>query len=326
MAEQIRQRSKSRTRWRKMAMVRERQIPCIQEEDETTSNSIAIFEKVNEQKSHPEIRSQTLYSLAEILRDMPERNGHKVIENDSVKNRKVTEVDLKKTIFDMNWNRRRSMAGYFGCADCEICRISKFGDRFKNQFSGIWYKIKDTIDCSDQNVLYIATCLICESKLQYAGSAVDMNDQLKKLKHDTKNAGPREKPENELSRHFAEVHGGWYADGVQLQLLKIVTQEDFPNINAALEYSETSMVTQLSLYVPNGMNLRKEDRVARRNSIPNSIDTPSLSIGLSQVEPGAAKVSRWSRLDYFHNKPKQKELTDIAELLLQQARVQDESQ
>ena len=118
----------------------------------------------------------------------------------------------------------------------------------------------------------------------------------------------------------------WYTDGVQFQLVKIITQEDFPNIKSALEYSATSMVTQLSLYVPNGMNLQKEDRVARRNSIPNSIDIPSLSLGLTQVEPGAAQVSRWSRLDYFHNKPKQKELTDIAKLLLQQARVQDESQ
>ena len=69
------------------------------------------------------------------------------------------------------------------------------------------------------------------------------------------------------------------------------------------------------------MNLQKEDIVARRNSIPNSMATPYLSL----VEPGAAKISRWSKLVYFHSKPKKKELMDIAKLLLQQARVQDET-
>ena len=70
----------------------------------------------------------------------------------------------------MNWNRKRSMAGYFECAECEIC------NRFKIQFACIWFKIKDTIDCTDQNILYIATCLKCKNKLQYARSAVDMKD------------------------------------------------------------------------------------------------------------------------------------------------------
>ena len=34
---------------------------------------------------------------------MLERNKYKVSDDDSNKNRKVTEVELKKTIFDVNW-------------------------------------------------------------------------------------------------------------------------------------------------------------------------------------------------------------------------------
>ena len=29
---------------------------------------------------------------------------------------------------------------------------------------------------------------------------------------------------NELSYHFFSVHGGWYEDGVQFQLIKVVSQ------------------------------------------------------------------------------------------------------
>ena len=76
---------------------------------------------------------------------------------------------------------------------------------------------------------------------------------------------------NELSHHFFSVHGGWYEDGVQFQLIKLVTQattqemfstfpsllqEGFPDITKALETQEFNMNMQLELFSPKGLNLR----------------------------------------------------------------------
>ena len=144
-----------------------------------------------------------------------------------------------------------------------------------------------------------------------------MRERIIKHKSDTKNVRPREKPDDELSRHFFEIHGGWYVDGVQFQLVKIVEQGDFTDIKAAMESCENSMMTQLSLFEPTGMNLRKEDKVARRNSLPGAISIPPLNL-----EPLPNKMSRWSRLDHFRKKPKE-ELTDLAHLLLTQAKLQE---
>ena len=155
-----------------------------------------------------------------------------------------------------------------------------------------------------------------------------MRERIIKHKNDTTNVRPREKPDDELSRHFFEIHGGWYVDGVQFQLVKIVEQGDFPDIKAAMESCVNSMMTQLSLFEPTGMNLRKEDKVARRNSLPSVISIPPLNLGPlpnNESKP-TNKMSRWSRLDYFHSKPKNEELTDLARLLLQQAKLQEENE
>ena len=78
---------------------------------------------------------------------------------------------------------------------------------------------------------------------------------------------------NELSYHFFSIHGGWYEDGVQFQLIKVVTQvqnidkcdtlvelkyfqENFPDMTKALENQELNMNMQLELFSPKGLNLR----------------------------------------------------------------------
>ena len=86
--------------------------------------------------------------------------------------------------------------GYYGCGHCQVCRISAFGDKFKIQHSNNWYKIKgwillnsyihllnrliclDCIDCESENVLYIATCLLCDKKVQYGGYAFNIKTRL----------------------------------------------------------------------------------------------------------------------------------------------------
>ena len=186
-------------------------------------------------------------------------------------------------------------------------------------------EIKETIDCNPENVLYLATCLMCDNRLQYGGSTKNMRERIIMHKNDTKNVRPREKPDDELSQHFFEIHGGWYVDGVQFQLVKIVEQGELPDIKAAMESCENSMMTQLSLFEPTGMNQRKEDKVARRNSLPGVIPITPLNLGIlpNNERNATNKMSRWSRLDYFHNKPKKEELTDVARLLLQQAKLQE---
>ena len=61
---------------------------------------------------------------------------------------------------------------------------------------------------------------------------------------------------SELSFHFFSVHGGWYENGIQVQVVKQVQQEDHPNMTTALEAQELHMLAQLELFTPKGLNLR----------------------------------------------------------------------
>ena len=310
-----------------MARVKNSDIPIIKEEDESMIDVTWIFEKVSNIEKNIKIskerRAPKLRNLTNLIRSLP---TVKRSEEDGTDDRATMKhqndsklTDDKKVVFDMNWNHRRSIAGYYGCGDCELCKVSKFGEKFKVEHSGDWYKIKETIDCNPQNVLYLATCVLCKNQPQYAGSTKDMRERIIKHKADTKNIRPREKPEDELSRHFFETHGGWYAEGVLFQIVKIVEQGEFKDMKEALESSAHNMMAQLSLYEPGGMNQRKEDKIARKNSAP-PLNLKILPNGEHDI---TAKVSRWSRLDYYKNKAKKEELTDVAHLLLQHARSQE---
>ena len=45
-----------------------------------------------------------------------------------------------------------------------------------------FFRYLDCIDCSTTNILYLATCRLCSTNLQYAGSARDINEQIVNIK------------------------------------------------------------------------------------------------------------------------------------------------
>ena len=47
------------------------------------------------------------------------------------------------------------MPGYYGCGDCFVCRVSIFGDKFKVNNSGSWFKIKGFIVLFNFNTVFI---------------------------------------------------------------------------------------------------------------------------------------------------------------------------
>ena len=53
-------------------------------------------------------------------------------------------LSYKNTIYNLNWREKRSVPGYYGCGQCDLCRCSIFGDRFKVQHNNSWYHIKGT--------------------------------------------------------------------------------------------------------------------------------------------------------------------------------------
>lgn len=81
------------------------------------------------------------------------------------------------------------------------------------------------------------------------------------------------------------------------------------------------MKAQLELYFPKGLNLRKEDIVARRMSVEYSA---GLGRSLPRLEKEEGRRTRWSRLDHFIHKPtKFDELMDAARLLLKAKREEE---
>ena len=64
--------------------------------------------------------------MTKILRNRPNVEAYDKAEN-AVKEivRKDYQKNCKRTIFNMNWNHRRSIAGYYGCGDCDLCKVSK---------------------------------------------------------------------------------------------------------------------------------------------------------------------------------------------------------
>ena len=128
---------------------------------------------------------------------------------------------------------------------------------------------------------------------------------------------------DELSTHFAEVHGGWYEDGLQIQLLKYVEQSQHPDISTAMEAEEKKMKLQFHLFVPNGLNIRNKSKATTGLPVLGEPKNPALSLSPSQ---GSDK-SRWSRLDYFKKEPSRTDnlMNDLTKLLLQQVKKEREA-
>ena len=55
--------------------------------------------------------------------------------------RNVEILNYTNTIANLNWRAKRDVPGYYGCGDCELCKLSIFGDKFKVHHSNHWYKI-----------------------------------------------------------------------------------------------------------------------------------------------------------------------------------------
>ena len=95
--------------------------------------------------------------------------------------RNVEILNYTNTIANLNWRAKRDVAGYYGCGDCGLCKLSIFGDKFKVHHSNYWYKISDNLDCQSSNILYLATCRLCPDNLQYAGAARDIKLQISNI-------------------------------------------------------------------------------------------------------------------------------------------------
>ena len=110
--------------------------------------------------------------------------------------RNVEILNYTNTIANLNWRAKRDVPGYYGCGDCELCKLSIFGDKFKVHHSNYWYKISgwlvvlqkqyyhspsDNVDCESSNILYLATCRLCPDNLQYAGAARDIKLQISNI-------------------------------------------------------------------------------------------------------------------------------------------------
>ena len=94
----------------------------------------------------------------------------------------------------------------------------------------------------------------------------------------------------------------------------------------ALEAKERSMLYQLDLYAPRGLNLRHEDVMARRMSQSMTF-SKRVILPLVPDKDSSVVRSRWSRLDYFRIKPtKLEELTDVARILLMTKREEEKEQ
>ena len=77
--------------------------------------------------------------------------------------------------------------GCFKCKakTCDICKnYSVPGNQFQSLSTKDTFKIKNRIDCNEQNVIYLITCTSC--KVQYVGSSVDSKSRFREHKSDIK--------------------------------------------------------------------------------------------------------------------------------------------
>ena len=167
--EKVRRREVTRTRWTKIAR-NESPAPGAgldEEDDDDLEN--ALFERVQtfdmkvEQLMNRKTKKKDLpklFDFTKLIKAKPkgESQGTNVSEIVSKASKADPELlKYKNTIYDNNWNKKRSISGYFGCGGCEVCQVSKFGDKFKIERSGHWFQITDNLDCEAGNVLYLAT-------------------------------------------------------------------------------------------------------------------------------------------------------------------------
>ena len=140
--------------------------------------------------------------------------------------------------------------GYWGCGGCLACSNAVFADRFLVVGTDSWYLIPDALDCTSGPALYLATCLLCPTRLQYGGVT---NNLAKTIIWHREEAERRDgRPDNDLSEHLALEHGGWYSEGVQWQLVKQVSP--LPSLLQVEEREEkdllVKMLNELCLWWP----------------------------------------------------------------------------
>ena len=141
---------------------------------------------------------------------------------------------------------------------CDLC--SNFlaqGKHFSSASTGKSYPILDTVSCTSNNVIYLATCLICN--VQYVGStATPFKVRFRNHKSDLIN----NKSRCELAVHFnSKPHNLEHIRFIIIEKIRSTS-----NVDTILTKREAYWMAQLCTMHPHGLNKRKEFNSQKRIS------------------------------------------------------------
>ena len=147
--------------------------------------------------------------------------------------------------------------GCFKCnKKCDLCKnFFTESNSFQSCATGRKYKIKQSMDCSSTNVIYLVTCTKCN--LQYVGSTTT---QFKIRFRNHKSSMKTNKKTCEVAIHFNAIQHQ-LSDFKFICIEKIVNQE---NIENKLITREAYWTVQLRTLPPYGLNKRQEFRSKSR--------------------------------------------------------------
>ena len=69
--------------------------------------------------------------------------------------RNVEILNYTNISYNLNWRAKRDVPGYYGCGDCGLCKVSRFGDKFKVHHSNYWYKISGWFSANYNGSIFI---------------------------------------------------------------------------------------------------------------------------------------------------------------------------
>ena len=150
--------------------------------------------------------------------------------------------------------------GCFKCKakTCDICKNYLVpGNRFQSLSTKDTFKIKNRIDCNEQNVIYLIACTSCG--VQYVGSSVDFKPRFREHKSDIK---LKKTAKCRTAEHWATHHKS--VDFFKIMLIeKVCCKKE--NVEAFLHEREICWQHTLMTMEPHGMNRRDELYIGRKH-------------------------------------------------------------
>ena len=146
---------------------------------------------------------------------------------------------------------RTTDCGFFTCDNkCDLCQnFSTKSINFHSSTTGFTYKIKEKMDCTSKNVVYLVTCTKCN--IQYTGST---STQFKVRFRNHKSSMLTNKKTCELAVHYNKTPHN-LKDFTFLPIEQIYQTNDN---NKALLLREAYWMAQLQTLHPYGLNKRNE--------------------------------------------------------------------